>query len=134
MPTKNNILTASGDRHYTTAGHAFQVRRREAEDRIRRTGGSPHLWVLQQVNIDQSAQRFCVPHRWHAANGKTGMLAHETRVGLIQRLPNHSSDFLQDYPGCPADQDQYRAPAVLPLEDQRLDDLPHVTPHRLGSF
>ena len=60
-----------------------------------------------------------------AADGEAGDLADESGIGAHQRLAEHRGHALLVDPVVARDQEKDRPAAVLPLEDQGLDDLAH---------
>src|SRR5882757_3007709 len=69
------------------AGQRDEVRRRQAEDSVRRSRRRPDAVEGQEIGVDQGDRRLAMSDRRHAADGEPGALAHEIRIGPADPLP-----------------------------------------------
>lgn len=113
-------------------GDGLQGGRVEAEDGVGCAGGRPDFIILQQIFINEGAERFGMAQRGNAANDKASTLAHIIGIRLLDSFPHQVFDRFLVHPVTAAGNDKDGGVGRAAAKHQRLHNLPDGTTNGCG--
>ncbi len=95
--------------------------------------GGPDLIKVQQARIKERVRRRQMAHGRHATNGKAGLGANESCIGLAQRLARQCAGLGRVDLIAPGGDKQQGGAAGLTQKDDRFGNLINTAPHQICS-